>query len=43
MLDGKLIASRNAGFLTKLLGGGWPDEEAVVAEVKKHKAAVAVS
>ena len=31
VVDGKVIASRGGSMLKKLLGGGWPDPEDVVA------------
>lgn len=39
LVDDELIASREGGFLNKLLGGGWPDPEAVTEEVLKRRAA----
>jgi hypothetical protein len=35
MVDGRTIASRGGGLLTKLLGGGWPDPEDVVAKISE--------
>jgi hypothetical protein len=32
--DGEVIASRGGGFLTRFLGGGWPDENAVIAALR---------
>jgi hypothetical protein len=33
VVDGKVIASRGGSMLKKLLGGGWPDHEEVVAMI----------
>lgn len=30
LADGELVASRDGGFIAKLLGGGWPDPHEVV-------------
>jgi hypothetical protein len=30
----ELIAARSGGFLKKLLGGGWPDPDAVVEALR---------
>ena len=38
-LDGELIASRANGFLMRLLGGGWPDPDAVVEAVRSARSA----
>lgn len=37
--DGHTIASRQGGLLTRLVGGGWPDTEDVLAELEKRLAA----
>lgn len=37
LLDGELIASREKGFLTRLFGGGWPEPDLVVEELKKRQ------
>jgi hypothetical protein len=37
LIDGEVVAGRDKGFLKRLLGGGWPDPEAVVAELKKRQ------
>lgn len=37
-VDGETVASRQKGFLTRLLRGGWPDPEAVVAAVEERLA-----
>lgn len=37
LLDGTLIAKRGGGFLTRLLGGGWPDEAEVVAKIQSSQ------
>jgi hypothetical protein len=39
-LDGELIAARANGFLVRLLGGGWPDPDAVVEAVRSRQRAV---
>ena len=36
--DGEVIASREGGFFKKLLGGGWPDPDEVVEELRKRVA-----
>lgn len=36
LLDGEVIASREKGVLTRLLGGGWPDPEDVVEVVRER-------
>ena len=41
LVDGDVIASREAGFLTRLLGGGWPDPATVVAAVRARQRASA--
>jgi hypothetical protein len=33
VVDGAVVASRHGGMLRKLLGGGWPDPEEVVAKI----------
>ena len=38
VVDGETVASREKGLLTRLFGGGgWPDEDKVVAELAKRK------
>lgn len=32
--DGELIATKKGNFLTKLLGGGWPEPNAVVEALR---------
>lgn len=39
LVDGSVIASRDKGFLTRILGGGWPDPEDVVEKVKERRKA----
>ena len=34
VVDGQVVASKTGGFLVKLLGGGWPDPDAVVAAIR---------
>lgn len=34
VVDGKTIASRGGNLLTRALGGGWPDPEAVIAKIE---------
>lgn len=41
IVDGKVIASRGGSMLKKILGGGFPDPEEVIAkieELQKQKA-----
>jgi len=33
VVDGKVIASRGGNMLSKMLGGGWPDPEDVIAKI----------
>lgn len=40
VVDGETIASREKGFLTRLIGGGWPDEDLVVAELERRRSRV---
>lgn len=37
--DGETIASRQGGLLTRLLGGGWPDPDDVIAALEQRLAA----
>lgn len=39
LVDGERIASRGDGFLSRLFFGGWPNEGAVVDEIKKRSGA----
>ncbi len=32
--DGKTVASREGNFLTRLVGGGWPDPDDVVRALR---------
>ena len=34
VVDGETIASRGGNVLTRALGGGWPDPEAVIAKIE---------
>ena len=34
VVDGKVIASRGGNLLSKMLGGGWPDPEQVIAAIE---------
>lgn len=36
LVDGKVVASRSRGFLSRLLGGGWPDPGAVVKAIRSR-------
>ncbi len=36
LADGELVASRDGGFLAKLLGGGWPDPHDVVNKLQRR-------
>lgn len=38
IVDGEKVASRGGSFFSRLLGGGWPDEGAVVATIEKRLA-----
>jgi hypothetical protein len=40
-IDGEVVASRNAGFVARLLGGGWPDPNGVVRAVQSRQRASA--
>jgi hypothetical protein len=37
LIDGEVVASREKGFLTRLLGGGWPDPRSVVDAVRDRQ------
>lgn len=37
LADGELVATKGGGFLTKLLGGGWPDEDEVVRKLRERR------
>lgn len=41
LLDGALIASRASGFVTRFLGGGWPEPKQVVDAVRARQRASA--
>lgn len=34
LVDGEVVASRGGGMLKRVLGGGWPDPEQVVAAIE---------
>ena len=34
IVDGEVIASRERGFLKRLLGGGWPDDEIILRDIQ---------
>lgn len=34
VVDGQTIASRGGNVFTKLIGGGWPDPEDVIAKIE---------
>jgi hypothetical protein len=36
VVDGEVIATRSRSPLKRLLGGGWPEGEAVIAEIRKR-------
>jgi hypothetical protein len=35
--DGESVAAKGGGFLTKLLGGGWPDPDEVVKRLRARR------
>ena len=35
VVDGKVVASRGGNVFTKLVGGGWPDPEDVIAKIEE--------
>ena len=37
LVDDVLVASRATGFMARLLGGGWPDENEVVEAVRSRQ------
>jgi hypothetical protein len=39
VVDGEVVASRGGNVLSRLLGGGWPDPEDVVAKIEALVAA----
>ncbi len=41
LVDGKVIASRGGNMLQKVLGGGWPDPEDVIAKIEAMQKAKA--
>jgi hypothetical protein len=36
LVDGEVIAAREGGFLKRLLGGGWPDNEAILSDMQRR-------
>lgn len=38
-MDGEVVARKGGSLFTRLLGGGWPDEQAVVDEIARRRAA----
>ena len=34
VVDGEVIASRGGGVLQRVLGGGWPDPQDVIARIE---------
>jgi predicted Rdx family selenoprotein len=36
LVDGEVIAARAPGFWQRLLGGGWPDHEAILSDVQRR-------
>jgi hypothetical protein len=34
VVDGEVIASRGGNMLKRVLGGGWPDPEEVIAKIE---------
>ena len=38
IVDGEVIASREQGFLKRLLGGGWPAYEVILRELQRRHA-----
>ena len=37
VVDGEVIARRKPGLLARLLGGGWPEPEAVIAAIEQRR------
>ncbi|MFC1706915.1 hypothetical protein ACFL59_08875 [Planctomycetota bacterium] len=37
LAEGNVVASRSGGFFTRLLGGGWPEEDAVLADLEQRR------
>jgi hypothetical protein len=37
LVDDAVVASRGGGFMTKVLGGGWPDPDKVVAAIRERQ------
>lgn len=38
MVDGQVVASREGGILTRLMGGGWPEPSDVLSAIEKRVA-----
>jgi hypothetical protein len=36
IVDGELIATREQGFVKRLLGGGWPDNKEILSEIQRR-------
>ena len=34
VVDGKVVAGRGGSMLSKMIGGGWPDPEDVIAKIE---------
>ena len=39
VVDGEVVARRQGGLLQRVLGGGWPDPEDVIAAIERKRAA----
>jgi hypothetical protein len=39
LVDGEVVASRGGSMLKRVLGGGWPDPEEVIAKIEAIRAA----
>ena len=37
VVDGETIASRKGGFVKRLLGGGWPDNEDILNKLQQRQ------
>lgn len=37
LVDGEVIASRGGNMLQRVLGGGWPDAEDVIAKIEARR------
>jgi predicted Rdx family selenoprotein len=36
LVDGEVIATRTRGFWQRLVGGGWPDHEAILSDMQRR-------